>query len=98
MSKKFMAGAIALTAAVAALAGCQDTPHSSRSVDQSVLPASAKGMLSQDAKITSVQEVTYSGGTKMYRINYTVEGKKKSILVNEKDETQAHGVFQHAAY
>jgi predicted lysophospholipase L1 biosynthesis ABC-type transport system permease subunit len=98
MSKKFMAGAIALTVVVAAAAGCQDTPQSVRRVDQSVLPASAKGMFAQDAQITKVEEVTYSGNVKMYRVHFTSEGKKKTILVNTKDETSPSGVFQHAVH
>jgi predicted nuclease with RNAse H fold len=92
MSKKLITSAIALAIAVAA--GCQNKPQSIRRVDQSVLPAAAKGMLSQEAQITRVEEVRYNKGTTVYRIHYTAEGKSKTLDYNAKDETTPTGVFQ----
>lgn len=98
MSKKLITGALALAALVAAAAGCQDKPQSVRRVDPSVLPAAAKGLLGAEAELTRVDEVTYSKGTKIYRMHYTANGKKKTIDYNNADETKPTGVFEHAAH
>ena len=97
MRKTFMSATLASLALVATLAvGCQDQPKSVRRVDQSVLPASAKAMFSQDAEITRVEEVRYSGRAKQYRIHYTADGKNKVISVSDADETRPSEVFEHA--
>ena len=96
MSKKLIPSAILLAVAIAA--GCESKPQSSRRVDQSVLPAAAKGMFGQEAQIDRVDELTYSKGTKIYRIHYTADGKKKVLNYNAKDETTPTGVFEHAVH
>jgi uncharacterized protein YcfL len=98
MRKTLMSATLAaLTLAVAMTAGCQDHPQSIRQVDQSVLPASIKSMFSQDSKITSVDEVLYSKGTRQYRIHYTTAtGENKIMNAGDATETTPTGVFEHA--
>ena len=98
MRKTYMSATLAALAVAATLAaGCSGGPKSVRRVDQSVLPASAKAMFSQDAEITRVEELTYSKGAKQYRVHYNVDGKSKVISISDADETRPTGVFEHPA-
>lgn len=84
-----------LLSSAALVVGCATKPRSVRVVDESVLPAQAKALLSPEAQLTRVEEETYSKGTKVYVMHYTMNGNQQKIKYNPKDQTTPTGVFEH---
>lgn len=93
MKIKSIAGVVTALALAAALTGCLANPISTTEVDQSVLPASAKSILPQDAVITRVQKEKYSDGAEIFILNYTLNGVESAIRVNPADRSAPSGVF-----
>jgi hypothetical protein len=83
-----------LLSSVGILAGCATKPLSVRQVDESVLPAQAKSLLTPDAQIDKVVEETYSKGTVMYVIHYTIDGRSEVVKYNTKQQSTPTGVFE----
>ena len=94
MKVQSIIGVVLTAALVGGLIGCNARPILVEGVDQSVLPASAKALLAQDAVITHVDKETYSGGNENYVLHYTLNGMEKSIKISAKDHTSASGVFE----
>lgn len=93
MKIKSIASKITALALVAAMTGCLAAPLSTTTVDQSVLPASAKSLLPQDAVITRVEKESYRDGAVIYIIRYTLDGRNSAVRFNPAERTVPSGVF-----
>ena len=91
----FAAATLTVATLFAMVGGCSATPESSRTVDQSVLPAAAKSLLVNNAVIDHVDEQRFAKGTVIYKIFYRVDGgKMQTIAYNSKTQTTPTGVFE----
>lgn len=94
MQIKSIVGAAMASVAVACFVGCTVKPVSVVEVDQSILPATAKALLTQDSTIDRVEKETYPDGRENFVVTYTKDGVQKSIKVNAKDHSSPSGVFE----